>query len=346
MPWPKRRLSRGLLLSFALLLSVRTWASPDVQTVLVFVEDADGPLAHRMRAEFVALGFDVNLQATQTVGESSLEELARAAHAIAAIRVDHNDVGVEMSIMDRTTGKTTSRSISIPSGSEPPAPELVVLRTVELLRASLLELEAPHPNRGDVPAGPKVRALLPPRPPAPPVPPETGKFALAGGANLRETKGASMGFDLQLSLDIRPFASAPVSTRIGLRLPLRPMRITSTEGSTDVSALSLTGAFLFNVGKPASRAFADLGLGYAADWLSTSGNASGDNSGRTARGVVFSPFFVTDAGLRLGAHSALRLDGSLGCALPSATIRFAGRDVAEWACPWFSAGTSAVVSWP
>ncbi len=346
MPSRQRQFSCALLLAFALFWVRGVWATPDGQTVLVFVEDADGPLAHRMRAEFVALGFDVNLQTTDSVGSRSLEELARAAHAIAAIRVEHNDVGVEMSIMDRATGKTTSRSISIPSGTEPPAPELVVLRTVELLRASLLELEAPHPTRGDVSPGPKVRALLPPRPAAPASPPPKSTFLLAGGADLRKVKGASAGFDIQLSIDLHPFASAPVSTRFALRLPIVPMRLTSTEGSTDVSALSLAGALLLNAGKPTSRVFADLGLGYAADWLSTNGTASGANAGRTARGVVFSPLLLTDAGLRLGTHSALRLDGSVGCTLPSATIRFAGRDVADWACPWFSVGTSAVIALP
>jgi len=344
---PKRRFHHRLLLLFALggPICPSAWAtSEEPQSILIFVEDADGALAHRMRAEFAALGFEVNLQTTVSVGPRSLEDHARTARAIAAIRVDHNDAGVEMSIMDRTTGKTTTRSISIPSGAEPPAPELVVLRTVELLRASLLELEAPHPNRGDIPASPKVRALLPSRPKEPP--PKVSTIALAGGADTRKVKGADAGFDLQLSADFRLFAKAPLSTRLGLRVPLLPIRITASEGTADFSALSVYGVLLLTSGKPQARIFGDLGVGAEVDWLSASGTSAGTNSGRTSRGVVFSPLFAADAGWRIGASTALRADTAVGCTLPTATVRFAGRDVVKWACPWFSVGTSVVVSFP
>jgi len=350
MPSPRRRYPRVLLMCFALanvaFAEARaTTGAP--QKILIFVEDADGALAHRMRAEFAALGFDVNLQPTAEIGRRSLEDRARAARAIAAIRVEHNDVGVEMSIMDRTTGKTTSRNISIPSGAEPPAPELVVLRTVELLRASLLELEASHPNRGDIPPGPRVQALLPPRPPTlTPKHNEVSQFALGGGGDVRTVKGAKAGFDLHLSLDFYPIAKAKIGTRLGLRLPLVPLRITASEGSTDVSALSLYGVLLLSMGSNSARTFADVGIGGAVDWLSASGIPTGTNSGRTGRGTTFSPLFAANVGLRIGANTSLRLEGAMGCALPSATVRFAGRDVAEWACPWFTIGTSAAIAWP
>ena len=78
-----------------------------------------------------------------------LEARARAANAVGAIRITGSGSGsVEMTILDRATGKTVSRHLAIATPSDPASAELVATRTVELLRASLMELEAPHPPRG------------------------------------------------------------------------------------------------------------------------------------------------------------------------------------------------------
>jgi hypothetical protein len=112
---------------------------------ILLVDDADTrPVGVRLRAELVSLGFEVELALAPEVEPSraSLEQAAREAGAVAALRVRASRAGVEVWVMDRVTSKTVLREVVFTGGDDE---GLVAVRAVELLRASLLEVALPGP---------------------------------------------------------------------------------------------------------------------------------------------------------------------------------------------------------
>src|SRR5450432_1318089 len=130
------------------------------RTVVIVFEPHTEAVSQRLRQEIEAMGFEVALQ-PESAEASSLESLAVAGRAIAAIRVKPLEAGgVEMTVLDRATGKTVHRELARVSAADPACEELVATRTVELFRASLMELGAGHPARGDVRAPEPIEARV------------------------------------------------------------------------------------------------------------------------------------------------------------------------------------------
>jgi hypothetical protein len=86
----------------------------------------------------------LSLTAVAAEGQTELQRIAREKKAAAAIRLvkssEKNEAGVELWIVDRVTGKTTYRQLEVKSRYDSGATIDVAVRTVEALRASLLEL--------------------------------------------------------------------------------------------------------------------------------------------------------------------------------------------------------------
>jgi len=100
-----------------------------------------------------------------SVTPAALEAAAARTEAVAAITVDQpeSDATGDIWVTERVTGKTLLRHLRAEPGSED-GPAVFALRAVELLHASLLELNEPHPPRGTVPAEPVLRAWVAPKP--------------------------------------------------------------------------------------------------------------------------------------------------------------------------------------
>jgi len=129
-------------------------------TILLIVDTRARALATRVAAELEALGFFV-LTRAQEPRAAQLSDEARSAGAMAAIWIGPTAEGsVEITLLDRVTGKIVRREVLGPSLEDPTMRELVALRASELLRASLMEIEAPHPPRGDVPASANVNKVV------------------------------------------------------------------------------------------------------------------------------------------------------------------------------------------
>jgi hypothetical protein len=340
----RRRLSQaaGLIGFLVATLGLAFEALAEAPTALVFLEEPDGPLAHRMRAELVAMGLSVDVRKEPGSAGAPLETAARDAKTVVGIRLVNNEAGVDMTILDRATGKTVHRTLSVPAGAEPPAPELVVLRTVELLRASLMELDAPHPSRGEVPAGPEVHALLPPatRRAA------AGIFSAGIGPAVALAPGAAAGLDMNLTLDWFARGAFAFGAELALRTPMIGTRVSGPEGFANVSDTAIRVSALLRLGPCCTRLSADVGAGLSLDILSLDGVGTPPDTGRTVRATGASP--VAEAGLRLRLFGGwyVRLEGSVGCLLPSTLINFANRDVGNWGCPLASAGAAIAFAWP
>ena len=129
-------------------------------TILLIVDERARALATRVAAELATLGFSV-LSRTQEPRTEQLSAEARSAGALAAIWIGPTTQGsVEITVLDRVTGKIVRREVLGRSLEDPTMRELVALRASELLRASLMELEAPHPPRGDVPTSSVVNEVV------------------------------------------------------------------------------------------------------------------------------------------------------------------------------------------
>ncbi|HEX2678129.1 MAG TPA: hypothetical protein VHM19_15850, partial [Polyangiales bacterium] len=232
MSWLLRCLMLALL---GLLVAGRARAeAPATGTILLVVDERAVALATRVAAELQTLGFSVATQA-RPPNPSELTQAARDAGAFAAIGIGPTASGsVEITVLDRVTGKTLRRELLGQSLSDPTTRELVALRAAELLRASLMEIEAPHPPRGELPAPPSVRRVAS-APETLRQPDRRFRLAVEGGALV--TPGLSTAPLLQASFGVRVLPALELVATVGSQL-------TPSERELEVGRLEATSRWL------------------------------------------------------------------------------------------------------
>jgi hypothetical protein len=101
-----------LVLLFSSLVTRQVRAdAPPAGTILLVVDERAGALATRVAAELEALGFSVRSQ-TREPRPAELATEARRAGAFAAIGIGPTAQGtVEITVLDRVTGKTVRRVV-------------------------------------------------------------------------------------------------------------------------------------------------------------------------------------------------------------------------------------------
>jgi len=128
---------------------------------IVVIDDADRSTREataRLRGELAAAGFEVESRAHAGDARSDVEQGDTGEVATVRLVRDPQTRATELWVSDRLTGKTLVRRVN----ADPErAPRLVALRGVELLRASLLELESP-PHDDAPPATPAMAQPPPP----------------------------------------------------------------------------------------------------------------------------------------------------------------------------------------
>jgi hypothetical protein len=317
-------------------------AEADLRTVVIMSDAHTEAVSQRLRQEIEALGFQVEFQ-PETLPVRPLDAVADEAHAMAAIRVKPLDAGgVEMTVLDRVTGKTVHRELARAPSDDPAGEELVATRTVELFRASLMELSADHPARGDVRASPPVQALL--RRDQERAKRRAGTVSLAvGPASLLMPKW-------QPSAQLWLAASWLSSSGFGLNAlaftALSSAHLAQAEGAVDLTARIYRLGGSFAVGSEASDLCVRFSAGWSLTTLSLRGTASAPYVASQADRVAWGPWLSASAGLRLSEHIALLAELSGALSWPRETIRFAGRDVANFAQPAFLAALGPELSWP
>jgi len=296
------------------------------------------PLAQRLRQEIESLGLAVKWLPSERAQLPSLEQEAVSAGAVASIRIaPMGGSDVDMTIFDRATGKTVSWKLVAASTAEPAAGELIATRSVELLRASLLQMAArPEPA------------------PAPPAPEAPAPAAAAKAPDSAENLSLSLGPALLYSTDLRsglhvlstvtwmPFARAGVSA--SLLTPVLPQRLVRPEGTVE-----LYGSFyrLGAVLEPTDRkAPVSLRLTVAAGLgrLQLRGQPSAEYQGATESRWVACPSLGVAARFALASNLRLFVDGSGSIAFPKTVIRLAGREATDWGRPMLSAAVGLELS--
>ncbi len=107
-------------------------------TVVVCLPGASPELVSRVVAELRLSGFEPLVEADSTLVDlDHLDELAAARGAVGVVALRAGDAQAALVVAERVTGKTVQRRVLTPQTS---AADLAV-KLVELLRASLLELE-------------------------------------------------------------------------------------------------------------------------------------------------------------------------------------------------------------
>jgi hypothetical protein len=307
-----------------------------------------GSLSSQIEAELSSLGFHVLMGAATPTLETTreLQAAARRAGAAAAVSLQPSEQGVEVWLVDRVTGKTLSRELL---QSEPglDRERVIAVRIVELLRASLLELQLPSGAEGEVPATPQLQALAGLPDPSlqqkreqssagPPAVEGYGALRLHAGLGLASSVGATRVTPL---LGLGAFWQALRSLAIGVSgsLPLGSAQISDREGSARVTSWQLNlGPRLYPFAATgAFRLFLDLGvslLQFQIDATEEAAPLVGSSDRLLTAGA--------NAGLgvewRLSSHFSLCSTVGAGVATPKPVVRFAGRDVLTLARPLLS----------
>jgi len=312
---------------------------------IVLVTDQNGThVAAMLRSELKALGMDVVEQAQRPdeVLPRDLTAAARSGGAIAAFRVLVAPAAVEVWIADRVTGKVVLREV-LPQGVGSTVEDsVVVLRAVELLRASLAEVEAPHPPRGELAAPPGSE-------PVTGFPENAERFNLTlAPAGLFSPGGAGGSAALVAAFGWR------ASRWLGLRLlggaALTAAEVVSPEGTVAIWSRWL-GLELAVATPPASGRWQfRAGVGGALVATDLRGRLAPSSAGlyRASEDTLLSPALTLSAGLSYRLSRNLRLGATLCAAAPrrSTTVVIAGRDAATYGAPIIAAGMGVEAVWP
>jgi hypothetical protein len=323
----------------------QTRAETGATLVAVVTSDPTAPLTRRVSQELRALGVDVIVIKPPAEGSAlraPLEQAARAVGAIAAVRLVASSAGkVEVWVADRVTGKAVVRELDAGGGDTSDA--AVALGTVELFRASLMELHAVEAPHGEVPITEKVRSLALPAPP--PVPRSRRLGLEAGGATDLGVRGLGPAVYASVAVWVR--VASGFGVRLAGYLPVAPAHATTAQGSIDVRSELYAVAATWDFGTTGTpRAFVPRAVaGVAAAHVSASGSANAPFVSATDEAWFAAP--LAGAGLAWAAASGLRLrgDGLVAWAFPSASIRTPTTTAGRWAAPAILLSLGIEVLW-
>jgi hypothetical protein len=303
-----------------------------------------GGLPGQIEAELSSLGFQVQTRDDGPPLETprELQAAARQAGAEVAVSVRPSALGVEVWLVDRVTGKTLSREfVSRAPGQE--QERVIAVRVVELLRASLLELQLPSGAEGEVPASAELQALVglpavsaarePERAAAQAAAPGYGVLRLNAGWGLSSSIAATR---------VTPLATfgalwqptQHLAVGLAAFLPLASADVSAREGSVRIATGQVqAGPRIYPLasGSPV-RPYVDLGLSVL--WFEIEATRAESPFVATSERLVTagaSAGFGCD--WQLSSHWSLY--SSLGASVAAAkpVVQFVGRDVLTLARP-------------
>jgi len=319
-------------------LGAQTQPTTDGRRVLIVTSVPGDPFLGKVRAEISSLGLEVVVRAPQ----GSIEASARAAHAVAAVRMLPSRKGIEVWMADATSGRSLLRQTIVDEEPGGPNQDVVALQTAELLRTSLFPHPPPKPPAAPLrPAPPVVVHVL-----APPVPAAGENGVRAAFGLLHGAGGASAAW--QAGLAYRYLWDRTLGVALTVSVPVLRGVVQGTEGSADVGAFAAGGELLahFEPGGGRLRVTPGLGTALVAVWASGQPNpaasqlVSSSAIGYTALGYVCVALDAkVSSWFRLGA-SALG-----GATTSRVRVRFAGNDAGAWGTPVLGARLYGEVTW-
>jgi len=311
-------------------------ARPVGERVVVVVSEAEATalseVDQRTRAELEAAGFEVVIVVAPE--DADLGRIAIEARALGALQIRRGGAGrrVTVHVVDRVTGKSSSRDLDESRTREP---HRVALRAVELLYASLLELEARSPPSAEVSASPLVARMARDQLRAPVATPD---WALRAGA-LALTSAGGIGSLVGLEVSGVYYVARwlGVSAALGATAPtlFREADASASFGLGLARVSTLLEPWPLARLSPALELRGGI-LGALAAGDSEAGASTSVEAGST-------PFVggALSSGIYLRRDFRLRAGIELGVSLEPLELRFAGKRVATFGQPWFGASLSA-----
>jgi hypothetical protein len=319
-------------------VATSTASASSVRIVLV-TNHSDIAIVPLLRAEFEALGMHVELEdrGPNEIDARDLNMVARRHQAVAAVRVLLAAGVVEVWIADRVTGKVVLREVIEQRGGKVDE-AMVAVRAVELLRGSLMELDAPHEPRGDVPPSPALRALarsIDDR--------EQYALSVAGAAVWSEGGSTAVpAFSLALTWRVwRWFAC-----RASGATALVPATLSAQEGS---AAFTLRWAEIdvVAVTPPSmSRWRGTAGVGVGLHAISMEGRPVEPYWGESKTLWSVAPTVSASVGYVVAAPVRVVLGAWATSMLRFSSVQFAGRDVGRYGALLVGGSLGMEVTWP
>jgi hypothetical protein len=295
--------------------------------VLVADEPSDA-VSTRLERDLRSLGLAVLvLSATpeNSNGAEALQRTARSLGGMAAIRVLAEARGSELWLSDPATNHTLSRSLAPPPSSTGD-PSEIALGTLELLRASMMELHAQSPA---APTAPR------PEPSAPRVvtpEPQLAAFSVSGGLavdlGLRSVGPSlstlwAIGWQVGGCFGLRAFAAQPLSAQHG-EVP---------EGRVEVEPLLLGGGLGCSFVRSGAQLWPRVSLGVAGARIATRGAAVDPLRSSSSDTWLAGGYGMLGLGLRVARDVNVNLDAT-GVLLPTPPVILVGeKQVATWGAP-------------
>lgn len=310
-------------------------------TILLVVDDRAVALATRVSAELESLGFQVESR-TKKPDESELASEARSSGAFAAIAIGPTSQGnVEITVLDRVTGKTLRRELLGRSLSDPTTRELVALRASELLRASLMEIEAPHPTRGEVAPTPAVKRIA--------TAPETirrpeRRLRVGAASGVMVVPGLSAAALLEATFGVKLAKRLELGFALGSQLGVAQHKF--DEGRVETTARWLGIGLVFLPLPPSDSGRFALGTSAQLSALAVSASGFATDTGyRGQSRFAWTPGASVGLDLRVRVHGQLWwvTRPSIGVALRELSLETDTHRLRLWGRPWLEAATGLEV---
>jgi hypothetical protein len=287
---------------------------PVARRVVVLASDsADTGLVARARAELTSLGFEVTVEPPS---DTPLDELSATDHAVAALRIAHPAGSIEVYCLDPATQQTIVRQVLI--GAEGDG-SVVLVRAVELVRASLLQVAARHVA--------EVHATAPP-----PSEPDHPLVSIEGGPAIVGSRGG-IGSSTNISLAVRWHPTSYLEIGASVLLPTSASEVRGMVGFADIKVT--VPAVEANVIAPTFAGFEVRGgLGAGVVRMTMHGVAAAAiYTGREDSVTTGLGFARVSIGHPIIDRVRVWLDVRAAVAAPRPTVVFADEPVASWGRP-------------
>jgi hypothetical protein len=331
---------------FALAIALRSGIARAETALVVLVRPAAQSAVvtealTRIRGELVADGFEVSV-VDGAAGLAPAEVLARAdqpasAAATLGLFVQADAGAAELWVVDRLTNKTVVRSVQMAQSSGATVPEVLARRSVELLRASLLEILVDTQKRAPTTPTPHAQAS---RWAERALEPRRSSFGIEAGAL------GLVGFG-GIGAAILPVARvrAAFGERFGARLTLsglgtRP-QVVAAEGTATVSQELALAEFLADFA-PSAVLRPHVSLGAGAYHIGVEGSAKWPYAGLLGDRVTFAADVGAGLALSLTSAFAVAIEGHALWLAHYPVIRFLHAETAETGRPLVSAALTLV----
>jgi hypothetical protein len=339
-----RRATIFALVAVAILLVARLSSAESALVVLVRPSAQSAVVSEaitRIRGELIADGFEVSI-VDAPPGADPASVLARAdqqagAAATLGLFLHADASAAELWVIDRLTSKTVVRRVEMTRAPTGSVPEVLARRSVELLRASLLEILVDAQKRpADKPA-PRAQAS---RWAAQALEARRSNWGIEAGAQVLAGFGGVGGAVMPVGR-VRVVLSERVAARLTLSgLGTRP-RVDTAEGtatvSQEVGLLELIGEIA-----PRSWLRPSLSVGAGAYHIGVVGNAASPYAGLDGGRFVFAADAGAGLAISLTSAFALSLEGHAMLITPRPVIRFLQVETAEVRTPLLSGALTLV----